>query len=144
MRIAIVISQFNKEISDGLLAGAKKAFCKAGFPAKNFTVVEVPGAFEIPFAAAKLADSKKFDGIIALGCVLKGETDHYAAVCGGVIYGIQKISIENRIPIMLGVLMCQTKKQALKRSSLKNLKQNKGCECAKGLLEILRLEHLYL
>lgn len=136
MRIAIIVSQFNKEISDRLLAGAEKALYETGFPVKNFTVVEVPGAFEIPFTAAKLADSKKFDGIIALGCVLKGETDHYKAVCDGVTFGLQKVSIENRIPIMFGVLMCRKEKQALERSQ-KNPKKNKGYECAKGLLEVL-------
>lgn len=136
MRIAIIVSQFNKKISDKLLAGAKKALYEASFSAKNFTVVEVPGAFEIPFATAKLADSKKFDGIIALGCILKGETDHYTAVCGGVAYGIQKVSIEKRIPIMFGVLMCKTKRQALKRSGPGS--NNKGYECVKGLMELLK------
>ena len=136
MRIAIIVSQFNKEISDRLLAGAKKALQKSGFHEKDFRIIEVPGAFEIPFAAEKLAASEKFDGLIALGCVLQGETDHYRAVCDGITYGIQKISIENRMPIMFGVLMCQTKKQALERSGADS--QNKGYECVKGLMDILK------
>ncbi|MBI2638458.1 6,7-dimethyl-8-ribityllumazine synthase [Candidatus Peregrinibacteria bacterium] len=134
MHIAIIVSQFNKKISDRLLAGAKKALKEAQIAEKHFRIIEVPGAFEISFAASKLAKSKKWNGIIALGCVLKGETDHYRAVCDGVVYGIQKVSIENRIPIMFGVLMCQTEKQALKRSGTNS--QNKGYECVNGLMKL--------
>ncbi len=137
MRIAIVVSQFNKAISDRLLAGAQKGLQESGIPSKNMEVFEVPGAFEIPLIAAKLAKSKKWSGIIALGCVLKGETDHYRAVCNGVTYGIQKVSIEGRVPVMFGVLMCQTKKQALARC--KNDSTNKGYECANGLLTLLKV-----
>ena len=130
MKIVIIVSQFNKNISDKLLSGAISALKEKSLNENNWKIVEVPGAFEIPFMAAKLADKKKFDGIIALGCVIKGETDHYKAICNGVTYGIQKVSIENRIPIMFGVLMCRDFKQALKRSS-------KGYECVQGLMKIL-------
>lgn len=135
MKIAVIISQFNKKISDRLLKGAKRALRKNKI---NHEIFEVPGAFEIPFMAAKLADSKKFSGLIALGCVIKGETDHYRAVCDSVTYGTQKVAIENRVPIMFGVLMCENSEQALLRSSLTNMKNNKGYECAKGLIELLK------
>lgn len=137
MKIAIVVSQFNKEISDRLLVGAKKALRDSGFSLENFEVFEVPGAFEIPAFVAKLIDTKKFSSVIALGAVIKGETDHYRAVCDGVTYGIQKVSIESRVPVMFGVLMCKNKKQALERS--RNDSANKGHECAKGLLALLKV-----
>ncbi|MBI5413337.1 6,7-dimethyl-8-ribityllumazine synthase [Candidatus Peregrinibacteria bacterium] len=134
MQIAIIASQFNKKICDRLITGSKKALDKAGL---KYEIFAVPGAFEIPFMAQKLIDSKKFAGIIALGCVIKGETDHYKAVCEGVTYGIQKVSIENRIPIMFGVLMCHDISNAFERSA-ENSKHNKGYECANGLIEILQ------
>lgn len=134
MKIAVVVSQFNKKISDKLLKGAEKVLRKNKI---NYEIFEVPGAFEIPFMAAKLASKKKYNGIIALGCVLKGKTEHFRAVCDGLTYGIQKVSIENRIPIMFGVLMCNNLNQALVRSSLKNMKKNKGYECIKSLIELL-------
>lgn len=130
MKIAIIVSQFNKSISDKLLSGAILALKEKGLTENDWKIFEVPGAFEIPFMAAKFAGKKKFDGIIALGCVIKGETDHYKAICNGVTYGIQKVSIENRTPVMFGVLMCKSLKQALKRTS-------KGYECAQGLMKIL-------
>ncbi|MEK7524122.1 MAG: 6,7-dimethyl-8-ribityllumazine synthase [Patescibacteria group bacterium] len=136
MNIAILASQFNKDIVDRLVAGAKKALQKADLKAHQVKVFEVPGAFELPFAAQKIIDLKKFDGIVALGCILKGETEHYEAVCGGVTYGIQKISVEERFPIMLGVLMCRTQKQALARAQ-EAPEHNKGYESAMGLIHIL-------
>lgn len=137
MKIAIIVSQFNKKISNRLLAGAEMALNEAKIHKNDWQVFEVPGAFEIPMTAQRLIDSKKFDGIIALGCILKGETDHYKAVCEGVTYGLQKIAIENRVPVMFGVLMCERLDQAMLRSQ--NIpKHNKGYECVKGLLEILK------
>lgn len=136
MHIGIVISKFNQDITDRLLKGALKALHETGFLKKNYKIVEVPGVFEIPFAAQRMADTKKIGGLITLGCVIKGETDHYRAVCDGVTYGIQKVSIENRIPVMFGVLMCSDKGQALARSR-ENPKYNKGYECVKGLLKML-------
>lgn len=130
--ILILVSQFNKDITDRLLAGAKKAADEEKLP---YEVMEVPGAFELPYAAKKAAVSRKYKGVIVLGAVIKGETDHYKAVCEGVTYGIQKVSIEQEIPIMFGVLMCAKKEQALKRSD--DTENNKGYECVKGLIEIL-------
>lgn len=131
MKIAIVVSRFNKKISDGLLRGALRGLGKM-----QYDIFEVPGAFEIPFFIQKLTDKKKYSGFIALGCVLKGETDHYRAVCGGVTYGIQKVTIENRVPVMFGVLMCAKAIHALSRSGGDS--KNKGYECAASLLSILK------
>ena len=130
MKIAVIVSQFNKKISDGLLASALHELKIAGIQQKNITAFQVPGAFEIPLMAATLASSKKYDGIITLGCVIKGETDHYEAVCAGVTYGLQKVSIEHRVPVMFGVLMCKNEKLARART-------DKGAECAQGLLRLL-------
>ncbi|MEK9132235.1 MAG: 6,7-dimethyl-8-ribityllumazine synthase [Patescibacteria group bacterium] len=132
MKIAIVVSQFNKDICDRLEDGARKALEENGV---QLEVFKVPGAFEIPYMCQKIIDAKKFSGIVALGCVLRGETDHYKAVCDGVTYGLQKVSIENKFPVMFGVLMCETRKDAAARSS-KNQKDNKGYECAKELLSL--------
>lgn len=134
--IAIIVSQFNKKFGDRLLRGAEKGLREKGIEPQDYKVFEVPGAFEIPMRAQKIIDTKKIDGIIALGCILKGDTDHYRAVCDGVTYGIQKVSIENRIPIMFGVLMCATPDHAFERSG--DNARNKGYQCAKGLLEMLR------
>lgn len=136
MKIAVIISEFNAPIGSRLLSGVLAAFKKEKVSPRNWTLFRVPGAFEIPFMAEKLAKTKKYTGMIVLGCVLKGETDHYEAICAGVTYGIQKVSIENRLPVMFGVLMCRTKKQALERSE--NNKKNKGYECAEGLMRLLR------
>ncbi len=136
MKIAIIVSQYNKKITDRLLLGARQALRDEEIPENSVEVIEVPGAFEIPCAAQKIIDQKKPDGIIALGCVIKGETDHYRAVCDGVTYGIQKVAIENRVPIMFGVLMCETIDQALERSGSSPAK-NKGYECVKSLVEML-------
>lgn len=136
MKIGIIVSQFNKNISDRLLKGSLNCLKDEGIPNENIEIFEVPGAFEVPFMAQKLIDLKKFDGLIALGCVLKGDTDHYRAVCDGVTYGIQKISIENRFPVMFGILMCIKIEEALERSA--DNKKNKGYRCAQGLLSLLR------
>lgn len=137
MKIAIIVSKFNSKFTDRLLKGAKKGLKEMGFRSGDFEIFEAPGAFEIPFIAQKLIDTKKFDGLIALGCILKGETDHYRAVCEGVTYGIQKVSIENRMPVMFGILMCDEISQAFNRSGDNN--KNKGYQCAKGLMELLMM-----
>lgn len=131
--IALIVAEFNKDVSDRLLAGA--IFC-CNEKNLQYDVIPVPGSYELPFAAQKCADSKKFEGIVCLGAVIRGETDHYKAVCDGVIYGLQKVTIENRIPVMLGVLMCEKKAQALARSD--ESKKNKGYECVQSLAALLQ------
>lgn len=135
-KIALIVSEFNAEIATRLLKGAEHALQARGVTPQQYDVVRVPGAFEIPFMAAKLADTKAYDGIVALGVVIKGETDHYEAVCQGVTYGIQKVSIEARIPIMFGVLMCAKRDLALARSQ-ETAKYNKGYECVEALFKLL-------
>lgn len=129
MKVAIVVSSFHADIAEKLTKGALAAIPKAD-------VINVPGAFEIPFACKKLLSKKKYDGMVALGCVIKGDTNHYEAVCLGVTYGIQKVALEKHVPIMFGVLMARTKKQALARCQTPP-KLNKGYTCALALMDML-------
>lgn len=142
MKIAIIVSQFNKDITDKLLRGAVTAMRDFGVSQKNYDVYAVPGAFEIPLKALTLIKKKKYDGVVALGCVIEGETDHYEAVCEGTTYGIQKVMLKTGVPILLGILMVKTKSQALARAALpgkvKTNKSNKGYECVVGLIDLLK------
>ena len=136
MKITIIVAEFNKDITDRLLDGAI-TYLNEHKKEVTWDIVHVPGAFELPYMAQRVIAEKKSDGVIALGCVLKGETDHYQAVCDGVTYGLQKVAIENRVPVMFGVLMCNSKDLALARSALGS-RNNKGYECAEGLLALLK------
>jgi len=131
MKIAVITSTFYKDISARLLNGVTKALTEAGLT--EWEVIDVPGTFEIPYMAAKVQE--KYDGIIVLGCVIKGETDHYEYVCQGVTYGVQKLSVEQKIPIGFGILTCTTKDQALDRSG-DNI-DNKGYTTAKTVISLL-------
>ncbi|PJC36550.1 6,7-dimethyl-8-ribityllumazine synthase [Candidatus Peregrinibacteria bacterium CG_4_9_14_0_2_um_filter_53_11] len=135
MRIALIVSKFNPEITQRLLNGAYKGLQQHGLSESDYDTFIVPGAFDIPAVAQKLSQSKKYAGLITLGAVIRGETDHYRTVCDGVTYGIQKVSIENVTPILFGVLMCDTMDQARARSE--DDESNKGFECAQGLFELL-------
>lgn len=135
-RIGIVISEFNKNITDRLLQGALQSLKKHGISQSKIDIIKVPGAFEIPHAIQKMLDKNQYRGVIALGCVIRGETDHYQAVCDGVTFGLQTLGILHRVPVMFGVLMCRNEKQALKRAQ-KDPKKNKGCECVEGLMKML-------
>lgn len=132
MKIAIIAAQFNEMIVDKMLAEAVDELTKKGLQEANIEVFHVPGAFEIPVVSQKIIDSKKFDGIIALGCVIRGETEHFDYVCRGVTDGIQKVSIENRFPIMFGVLTVNNVAQAMVRVK-------KGRECADGIIQMVEL-----
>lgn len=115
-----------------MLNAAEKTLLEAGLNKKQIDVFHVPGAFEIPVTLQKLIDAKKYKGIIALGCVIKGETNHYEYVCRGITYGIQKLSIKNKLPIIFGVLMCRNKSQAKARIK-------KAKDFAKSLLKMTQI-----
>ncbi len=112
-RIAIVVSQFNEEITTRLLQGALQRLEELGNQAQK--VLQVPGAIEIPLIAQKLARQNHYDVLIALGAVIRGETDHYDYVCQQVSYGCQKVALENNIPVIFGVLTTENEQQALER-----------------------------
>ena len=129
--IAVIISEFNKEIVDGLLNG-----CKKSLKDHKLNIIKVPGAFELPASAQKCVESGRYDAVITLGCVIKGDTDHYDYICQAVSNGIMNISIKSHIPVLFGVLTCQNAQQAFKRSRDNDF--NKGFEvgnAAKSLLQ---------
>lgn len=115
MKIAIVVSRFNDELTSKLLEGAYSHLLELGLNDADIKTIAVPGAVEIPLIAQELAMQKKFDAIIALGAVVRGETDHYDYVCQQVSYGCQKVSLEHRIPVIFGVLTVENWVQALDR-----------------------------
>ena len=125
--IGIVVSVFNKPISDGLLRGCIKSLNENGLKEENINVVYVPGAFELPAKVKKLTENNSYDCIIALGCIIKGETDHYHYISQAVTKGIMSVTLEKTNPhIIFGVLTCQNKELAYARSG--NNEKNKGYE----------------
>ncbi len=126
LHFGIVVSQFNSFITDRLLAGALDALQSAGTEQNQIEVVRVPGSFEIPIAAKKLAASDRFDSIICVGCVLRGETSHYDVVVSETARGIQLAQLDSGVPMILCVLTCDTLEQAINRAGLKS--GNKGYE----------------
>jgi len=136
-RFAIVVSRFNEFVTSKLLAGALDALKEHGAVMANITVVHVPGAFEIPFVAKKLADSFAFDAIICLGCVIRGETPHFEYVAGEAARGIGQVALETGIPTTFGVITADTMKQALDRAAVKGA--NKGADAALTAIELVNL-----
>jgi 6,7-dimethyl-8-ribityllumazine synthase len=141
LHFGIIVSDFNNFITDRLLAGALDAFASAGTRKQQLEIVRVPGAFELPIAAKKLADSRRFDSLVCIGCVLRGETSHYDYVCSETARGIQLAQLDTGVPIGFCVLTCDTREQALARAGEKN--DNKGYETAIGAIEMGRLSRKY-
>jgi 6,7-dimethyl-8-ribityllumazine synthase len=137
LRFAIVVSRFNSFITERLLAAAVDALWRAGASGKNVDVVRVPGAFELPLAAKKLAASGKYDALIAVGCVLRGETTHYDYVCSETSRGLQLAQMDTGVPIIFCVLTCDTLEQAIDRAGLKG--GNKGFEAGLAAIEMAHL-----
>jgi 6,7-dimethyl-8-ribityllumazine synthase len=139
LRFAIVVSRFNSFITERLLAAAVDALGRAGAASKDVNVVRVPGAFELPLAAKKLAASGKYDALVAVGCVLRGETTHYDYVCSETSRGLQLAQMDTGVPIIFCVLTCDTLEQAIERAGLKG--GNKGFEAGLAAIEMARLSH---
>jgi 6,7-dimethyl-8-ribityllumazine synthase len=139
LNIYIVISRFNEKITKGLLGGAEKAFREMKLTKENIRIIYVPGSFEIPVTVKKicLINSKKkiCDGILTLGCIIKGETAHFEYISGPVSYSLNNLSHQFSIPIGFGILTCFNKKQAIRRSL--DDEYNKGYESALSLIEII-------
>ena len=138
-RIGIVVSKFNTPITEKLLKGALQALSEKGVPESNIDVIHVPGAYEIPITLKKLCTGNKYDGLIALGCLIKGETAHFEYICNSVSTLINSIACEFEIPIGFGVLTCYTAEQAYERSldDPINAERNKGYESALAVLEMI-------
>jgi 6,7-dimethyl-8-ribityllumazine synthase len=142
LRFGIVVSRFNSFITERLLAAAVDAFERGGAADKDVDVVYVPGAFELPLAAKKLAATGRYDALVAIGCVLRGATSHYDYVCSETARGLQLAQMDSGLPIIFCVLTCDTLEQAIDRAGLKG--GNKGFEAGLTAIEMARLSRKLL
>lgn len=134
-RYAIVVGNFYAELADRLVEGAKREFAQDGVTESEIEIFEVPGAFELPLAAAYAARSGRFEGVACLGAVIRGETDHYEFVCGEAARGIQNIQLETGIPCGFGVLTVDNMEQALARAGVGG-KRDSGANAARAVLRM--------
>lgn len=132
-RIGIVVSRFNEDITQSLLQGAYKAAAQNGILEEELDVIWVPGAFELPLVAKKMAQTRKYDAILCLGAVLQGETKHFDVVCSGAAIGVTQAALDTGIPILFGVLTCN-RAQALARTSPQ---RNKGYDTFMAALDMI-------
>ena len=137
LRFGIVVSRFNSFITERLLLAALEALEGAGADAKSIDVARVPGSFEIPLAAKKMAESRRYDAVVAVGCVLRGETSHYDYICSEVARGCQLAQMDTGVPVVFCVLTCDTLEQAIDRAGLKG--GNKGFEAGLTAVEMATL-----
>jgi 6,7-dimethyl-8-ribityllumazine synthase len=137
LRFAIIVSRFNSFITERLLTAALDALERSGAANESVDVVRVPGAFELPLAAKKLAATGRYDALIAIGCVLRGETTHYDYVCSETSRGLQLAQMDTGLPIIFCVLTCDTLEQAIDRAGLKG--GNKGFEAGLAAIEMALL-----
>lgn len=134
-KVAIIIGRFNEFVNEALLSGAKDALTRNDVNESDITIIRVPGALEIPMVAKKCAEAKKYDGIIALGSVIRGATAHFEYVSGFSANATAQIGVDFGIPVMNGILTVDTIEQAIERSGTKA--GNKGWDCAMGVLEMM-------
>ncbi|OUO44623.1 6,7-dimethyl-8-ribityllumazine synthase [Flavonifractor sp. An306] len=137
IKVGIVVARFNEFITSKLLSGAMDGLLRHNVQEEDIQVAWVPGAFEIPLIASKMAKSGKYDAVICLGAVIRGSTSHYDYVCNEVSKGIAAVSLESGIPVMFGVLTTENIEQAIERAGSKA--GNKGSECAEGAIEMVNL-----
>jgi 6,7-dimethyl-8-ribityllumazine synthase len=136
-RLGIVAARFNEAIVNQLVHGAIDTLKRHGADDSQLSLVRVPGAFELPLAAQRLAKTRQFDGIIALGAVIRGATPHFDYVCAQAASGLSRVSLDHDLPIGFGVLTCDTIEQAVERSGVKA--GNKGTEAALAVIEMVSL-----
>lgn len=137
VKVGIVVARFNEFITSKLLGGAIDGLKRENVKEEDIDVAWVPGAFEIPLIAKKMAESKKYDAVICLGAVIRGATSHYDYVCAEVSKGVAQVSMNADIPVMFGILTTDTIEQAVERAGTKA--GNKGFECAQGAIEMVNL-----
>ena len=137
LRFGIVVSRFNSFVTDRLLAASVDVLERSGAASKEVDVVHVPGSFELPLAAKKLAATGKYDALIAIGCVLRGDTAHFDYVCSETARGLQLAQMDSGLPIIFCVLTCDTLEQAIDRAGLKG--GNKGFEAGLAAIEMAQL-----
>lgn len=134
-KVALVAARFNDFMVEHLIGGAEDCFVRHGGKEDDITLVRVPGSFEIPFACQELALSRKYDGVLALGAVIRGSTDHYEIVAAECAKGIAQTSLATKVPIAFGVITTDTIEQAIERSGSKA--GNKGAEAMGALVELM-------
>lgn len=137
LKIAIVAARFNDFIVERLISGAMDYLVRHGGSEEDLTLVRLPGAFELPIAAQKLARSGNYDGIVVLGAVIRGATPHFDYVCSECAKGVAQASMESGVPMGFGLLTCDSLDQAIERAGSKG--GNKGVEAASALLETIRV-----
>ncbi|TSA46058.1 6,7-dimethyl-8-ribityllumazine synthase [bacterium] len=135
LKIGIVTSQFNSNITESMLEGALETLAENKVKKENINIVWVPGSFEIPLACQRLAQTKKYDALVAIGCVIKGETDHFYYICNEASQGVMDVMLKFNIPVGFGVLTCNNPKQAEVRSRGHH---NKGREAAEAALAMVK------
>ena len=135
VRIAVIAARWNAEITDGLVAGAVRACARHGIDGDALEVFRVPGAFELPLASQRAARSGRFDAVVALGCVIRGDTPHFDYVCSETTRGIGEVSLNENLPVAFGLLTTDNLQQSLDRSGDNN--ENKGEEAALTIIELL-------
>ena len=137
IKIGIVAARFNDFIVSRLIGGCEDTLLRHGVREEDISLAWVPGAFEIPLIASKMAKSGKFDAVIALGAVIRGSTSHYDYVCSEVSKGIANVSLNSDVPVLFGVLTTDSIEQAIERAGSKA--GNKDSECAEGAIEMVNL-----
>lgn len=137
MKVGIVVARFNEFITNKLLGGAVDGLTRHGVADENITTAWVPGAFEIPLIAGKMAQSGKYDAVICLGAVIRGATSHYDYVCNEVSKGVAQVGLQAGIPVLFGVVTTENIEQAIERAGTKA--GNKGYDCALSAIEMANL-----
>ncbi|MDE2292872.1 MAG: 6,7-dimethyl-8-ribityllumazine synthase [Elusimicrobia bacterium] len=136
-RLAVAVSRFNEEVTERLLESCLRTLAARGVPRRSVKVVRVPGGFELPWAAAELARSRRYDAVVALGCVLKGSTSQNAHISRATVTHLQRVALETRVPVVLGVITPDTWKQAVARTKGA---LDRGKEAAEAALEMAALK----
>ena len=136
-KIGVVVSRFNELITEGLLAGALKTLKEAGIADEAITLVRVPGSFEIPLAAQRLAQTGTFEAIVCLGAVIRGETPHFDYICLQASNGLREVALKYDLPVTFGIITADTVEQALARADVEG--RNKGSEAATSAVEMANL-----
>ena len=136
-RVAVVVSRFNSLVTEKLLDGALDCLIRHGVDEKKIDIVRVPGSFELPFVVKKVAEKGRYDGIVALSAVIRGDTPHFDYVATEVSKGIARLSLDLNLPIGFGVITADTEEQAIARAGMKQ--GNKGWDAAMSVLEVMNL-----
>jgi len=137
LKVGIVVARFNELLSSRLLSGAQDGFVRHGVAAEDIDVAWVPGAFEIPFVAKRMAESGRYDAVVALGVVIRGGTPHFEYVASEVSKGVAKVSLDTDVPVVFGVVTADSIEQAVERAGTKH--GNKGWDAASAAIEMANL-----